>query len=1276
MPRIEEIETFNQELIKTGREPEVARTRGEEIEAVLSPEQYPMDHLGPLTRSNRPKPGAMEPKQETVSPANSPSVDDLFSSFIDSPDTDPAPENTGASSGGAFDDLFDDEILGSLPGSSPDDAIPEADPDIFDDLANLSSRTSQEPDEALGLENFNLDDPFKLPDMEDDTSDIDSFLDSFESQNRPEDELPEPSGADTPEDSETSEDLPLGDQAQEPASLDDFFSQDLSEDPIEDSFLPDPEAEVAALDDDPFADLGSSLEDELVTDSPNTEAESLGDLSTFDDLSTDPFAGLDSPDPVEEFSNDDLPAMDDPFAGLDSPDLADEVPVDEEPVEEKDPFDFSSDFDSLDVSLPSGPSTDTDDFASDFASDLDDFTASDSAEPEEALAEADASAFEEAMESPEADADDFGSSDPGAVPDFGTDLDADFGTDDFPEEFSMGDFEKEFGVMDSLPSDDWKTPAFTAPSGDETVEDAHKATAADEAKDWQISKDDLALMQQTLSDMPLNLKIATEETLGNAGKSFKELKQIIDALIAGESPTVLAGLVSKISGKKIKIPAGYTKRSGRSFEDEQNSAGYLFVTKVLPVIRTVVLAASGIFIVGWLFLSFVLTPILATMKYDEGIAAINAGEYELGNSKFTEAYAEWPDNNRFVQYAETFSSKQEFGRAWDKYKELLGDVNPKYLPDQLPDDIRDYYLKERLPELIKAADNKINIGARRGAEPFHRAGILSFARFATWQYTPEAGKFENKYAESVMYLQKLLHGKTPDLEAQVLQGDIYLAWAEYLDDPRQDSPRDKVLENTEFFTADPLLLIPAKQTDPRRKAEMEALNKRVGVILEGARLAYARSIALEGKTDFLTSKMLGYFMASGNQEHVNKILKEFLANKELKADPKIIADLAGIMIDRAQGSPWQLEDSHQLINQAIQAGSDYSGLYYQLARYYRFLRDNQAEEKILRNAVLAFKNEEKIAPLSRQSLQYYIDTLIRSGENSLSLEKPLQAQEFLDEARKRYEDAILSKKIPQRAPSFGRLYARLGDIQYYQTSDWKAAKKLYDLALINQYGRNPLQVSMNRPRLDEASTWKAYQEISYKRGFIYYQEANALKVDSDAKPRLLESAILEFLNAQGKVVSPNYNLELALANSLTSLGNYEAGISHYRNLYDELTRLRNGVTVLEPTMVQTHRELVDLTFTVSNNLGVALYKLYRNGGPQAQDHLSQAQYFLTQASTLGQNLDRDAETAVNSESRRISLLNMDRILSPFPTDDVFLLVPLYRDMDAGNLNNWKNYGAH
>jgi tetratricopeptide (TPR) repeat protein len=341
-------------------------------------------------------------------------------------------------------------------------------------------------------------------------------------------------------------------------------------------------------------------------------------------------------------------------------------------------------------------------------------------------------------------------------------------------------------------------------------------------------------------------------------------------------------------------------------------------------------------------------------------------------------------------------------------------------------------------------------------------------------------------------------------------------------------------------------------------------------------------------------------------------------------------------------------------------------LHYYRARYARLTDDLQDEITALRNARELYEEVSAQRPLDRFEVAREIDTYIREGEYLYQLEEVLSAETRFRTAIDLYERALDARKV-EPIPMFGRAYAALGDIYYYEASDYDAAYQYYQDARRNRYG-SPTEY----PQL-----FAERQDLAYKMGFIELFRANSFEVDvrggsvqiSDQRDmalqqELLDRAITEFNRAQGAVPTANVNLLYARANTQYMRENYFDAASLYRILLDELTSERRSISTFLLEEDERHVALIDFQVRVNNNLGVTLYRLFQQGGENAQDLLAQSQLFLSRSTELSENLARDLETAVRADTRPLAFLNLNYILAPDFDDAVQIDPDIRKDLTA------------
>ncbi|WP_020611961.1 periplasmic flagellar collar protein FlcA [Sediminispirochaeta bajacaliforniensis] len=257
------------------------------------------------------------------------------------------------------------------------------------------------------------------------------------------------------------------------------------------------------------------------------------------------------------------------------------------------------------------------------------------------------------------------------LPDFGNVSDGEeaeelqeIGDEDFElDEFSLGDLGQDFDVLEETP----ETPGFDleGPSAEagELFETA--------VQEISLEDKDFDHVKEHLGSLPLNLKLLIEEQIGEAELSGNELKQLLESLKSGRSPKDIANLVGKITGKRVKIPREYEKRTGTAFEEERDSFSYRFRRNVLPVIRTALLTAAAFALVIFLSYRFIYRPVKAYTLYQKGYKHLSTEEYPQSGSYFDQATDIWPMKGQFYRYGEGYRSAGQWPRAEAIYERLL-----------------------------------------------------------------------------------------------------------------------------------------------------------------------------------------------------------------------------------------------------------------------------------------------------------------------------------------------------------------------------------------------------------------------------------------------------------------------------------------------------------------------------------------------------------------------------------------------------------------------------
>jgi hypothetical protein len=245
--------------------------------------------------------------------------------------------------------------------------------------------------------------------------------------------------------------------------------------------------------------------------------------------------------------------------------------------------------------------------------------------------------------------------------------------------------------------------------------------------------------------------------------------------------------------------------------------------------------------------------------------------------------------------------------------------------------------------------------------------------------------------------------------------------------------------------------------------------------------------------------------------------------------PVIYAEAAGYLLDKNE-----IVGIRDMLFRAYEEDPFVPEIHYALARYNRRTDAFQEERQALDNAIRAF---ERARPLSSRRLEKQIDTFILSGEYWYERDEILRAQEDLTTAIDTYEraknDAFLS---PSRR--LARVYARSGDIQYYDARRYDQALERYDAAATDGYETD---------------------ELNFKRGFIHYRNENYERA----------TELFYDIGATNEFDGPD-NVIYARANTLYQRGNYIAAEALYSELLDRLQTQRARINTLLVDEDTTH----------------------------------------------------------------------------------------------------------
>ena len=302
-------------------------------------------------------------------------------------------------------------------------------------------------------------------------------------------------------------------------------------------------------------------------------------------------------------------------------------------------------------------------------------------------------------------------------------------------EFSLGDLGQEFGVDEEVETDLGQLEDLDVPLA---VDTAELGDAFDD-ENYAIPDDEWAELKKTLGLMPRNLKIIIEELIGEKNLSGENLDKLLKILISGGSAKEVAALVSKITGKKVKVPLQYERKTAEAFEKEKSSFGYIFRKNFIPMFRTAAIVAAALGFLLFIGFRFIYKPLHAESLYRKGYEEIYNGNNQQANAYFDRAFGERRKKKWFFDYAEAFSENKQYVLAEEKYEQLLT------------------------------------------VYPGDRQGILDYAGLEF--------RILGKYPEAERLLTGLLFDDQLDYDARLLLGDNYMEWAREIDESHYEDAR-------------------------------------------------------------------------------------------------------------------------------------------------------------------------------------------------------------------------------------------------------------------------------------------------------------------------------------------------------------------------------------------------------------------------------------------------------------------------------------------------------
>ncbi len=443
--------------------------------------------------------------------------------------------------------------------------------------------------------------------------------------------------------------------------------------------------------------------------------------------------------------------------------------------------------------------------------------------------------------------------------------------------------------------------------------------------------------------------------------------------------------------------------------------------------------------------------------------------------------------------------------------------------------------------------------------PFDREGLLRYAHF-------ESATLGN-FSKAEDLFNQVLDMDPTDYEGLLGSGDNYLRWADF------DSDR-----------------------------------------FDDARENYARLLEFYGQTDEILQRFMRYFVRTDNFGEAERLVEFFQEGRpEADVHPEIYSEAAGFMLDYDE-----IEYVRDMLQRVLEAHPRSPEAHYELARFYDRMDERQNRRRALDNARALFPEHE---PLSRRRMGMFIDSYTMTAEYYVDGEEYLTAEQYYADAIDLYEDALESNLVePQE--KFGRIYAGLGNIYYYQSAEYEDARRQFQAAENNGYTSDTMRYQLG---------WIAYRDEDYDEAIDRFET-----VANDPRAK---------------------NIRFARANTHYFRGNYFAAQTYLQELV-EILRQERAEIGLDFNMQERpeHRQLIQFRVMAHNNLGVAFYRRFEQEGDP--DLRGNALAYLTNSTQDATNLAREPETQVRADTTDLAYLNQQYILFP---EQPFTL-RIYRDL--------------
>lgn len=390
-------------------------------------------------------------------------------------------------------------------------------------------------------------------------------------------------------------------------------------------------------------------------------------------------------------------------------------------------------------------------------------------------------------------------------------------------------------------------------------------------------------------------------------------------------------------------------------------------------------------------------------------------------------------------------------------------------------------------------------------------------------------------------------------------------------------------------------------------------------------------------TPKILSRQMRYYVRTDNLPQVLQYKEGYFPdNKNL--DSEDLIEVSGYLLDKRYGDlpPSQeylrshIEGLRGLLEAAVKSNPQNPTALYNMGRYYMRAYNTKLGMNCFNQAIEFFT---AMRPRSTRDTYKLIDTYRLLGEAYAEEEKYIDAETQYVKGKDLFEKENASNKYFKGTESVGKLYADLGNIDYFISGKMDVALDNY-VKSVNNENDTP--------------------SIRYRIGYIQYTNRN------------YPEALMSFrLSSEGDP-DDTHSL-LALANTLSLRDDNYAAQGYYEKLLRILDAQRQIYGIMLPQVREDHADIVDTYMKASNNLGVTLSRIAEMTGNSKYN--AQSIVSLQDSLRAWDALARNQETMVRAGGSNLAEQNIKYITEPKLkfSPEIYTAIPMVKSDEEEGL---------